>query len=245
MACPYGRFQSVLMDRHSPILAYDAGRGEPRGKGEGAGDCVDCACCVQVCPIGIDIRKGLQMECIGCAACADACDEVMDRLERPRGLVAYTTEAEQAGQRRRPWRGRTLAYAGVLTVLLGAMTFTLLTRRDLDVVPLRGLEAPCQEVKEGGADLVINHMRFMLTNLVPQERQLRMRLPAELEGKGFKLVTATNPLRPASTQQVRTDVFLTFPKSALVRGKATGAVEFVDGERVVERQELTLVGPFQ
>jgi cytochrome c oxidase accessory protein FixG len=245
IACPYGRFQSVLMDRHSPILAYDSLRGEPRGKKEGAGDCVDCLRCVQVCPTGIDIRQGLQMECIACAACADACDEVMERLQRPKGLVAYTTEAEQAGERRRPWRGRTLAYAGLLTGLTGAMAIVLLVRRDLDIVSLRGLEAPYQEVKGPEGDLVINHLRFALTNLVPRDRELRIGLPPDLQAKGFKVVTAVNPLRLASAKQVRADVFLTFPKAALRRGKVQGEVTFLEGERVVEREEVLLVGPFQ
>jgi polyferredoxin len=87
VVCPYGRLQSVLIDADSLIVGYDVRRGEPRGKATrtGVGDCVDCKRCVVVCPTGIDIRDGLQMECIACAACVDACDEVMDRLERPRG----------------------------------------------------------------------------------------------------------------------------------------------------------------
>lgn len=244
IACPYGRFQSVLMDRHSPILAYAPGRGEPRGKGDGAGDCVDCHRCVQVCPTGIDIRHGLQMECIACAACADACDEVMDKLNRPRGLVGYSTEAERAGQQRRPWRTRTILYGGVLGVLSIGLTVALLTRSDLDILSLRGLEAPYQEVKGPQGDLVINHLRFHLTNLVPRSRSIRMALPRELTSRGFSVVTATNPLALAPAKMARTDVFITFPKNALVRGKVMGTMEFLEGERVVERREMTLVGPF-
>jgi cytochrome c oxidase accessory protein FixG len=244
IACPYGRFQSVLMDRHSPILAYEPGRGEPRGKGDGAGDCIDCNRCVQVCPTGIDIRNGLQMECIACAACADACDEVMDKLKRPRGLVGYSTEAERSGQPRRPLRTRTLVYGSVLGVLTLGLTGALLTRSDLDILSLRGLEAPYQEVKGAQGDLVINHLRFDLTNLVPRPRTIRMGLPRELSAQGFAVVTATNPVALAPAKMARTDVFITFPKSALVRGKVKGTMEFLEGDRVVERRELTLVGPF-
>src|SRR6516164_2087209 len=98
--CPYARFQSVMFDRDTLVIAYDTKRGEPRGarskkldhQAAGLGDCIDCEICVQVCPTGIDIRKGLQYECIGCSACIDGCDEVMDKLGYPRGLIRYSTE---------------------------------------------------------------------------------------------------------------------------------------------------------
>jgi len=102
VACPYGRLQSVLLDRRSLIVAYDPRRGEPRGKlGRVAGDCIDCRACVLTCPTGIDIRDGLQMECIHCAQCIDACDAIMDRVGRPRGLVRYGSRDEMAGAPRR------------------------------------------------------------------------------------------------------------------------------------------------
>ncbi|RYG63166.1 cytochrome c oxidase accessory protein CcoG [bacterium] len=101
--CPYGRFQSVMMDNHSTIVAYDLKRGEPRRgtapSPSAQGDCVNCLRCVQVCPTGIDIRRGLQMECIACTACIDACDEVMTKVDKPLGLIRYTTERELAGKK--------------------------------------------------------------------------------------------------------------------------------------------------
>ena len=124
--CPYARFQSVMFDKDTLVITYDAGRGEPRGarsrkadaKATGLGDCVDCGICVQVCPTGIDIRKGLQYECIGCAACIDGCDQVMDRMGYPQGLIRYTTENALAqGLRQRddvaarvPRRGRSCTW---------------------------------------------------------------------------------------------------------------------------------------
>jgi polyferredoxin len=109
--CPYGRLQSALIDNDSLVIGYDSKRGEPRGKKgtEGAGDCIDCRRCVHVCPTGIDIRQGLQMECIGCAACVDACDEIMTKLDRPRGLVRYDSSHGFAGKARRILRPRILA----------------------------------------------------------------------------------------------------------------------------------------
>ncbi|WP_043582659.1 cytochrome c oxidase accessory protein CcoG [Geminisphaera colitermitum] len=123
--CPYGRLQSVLIDDNSLVIGYDAKRGEPRGRPgtPDAGACIDCQRCVQVCPTGIDIRQGLQIECIACSACVDACDEVMDKLKRPRGLVRYDSTNGLAGQRTRWLRPRVVIYA--ILFLVGAMAATL------------------------------------------------------------------------------------------------------------------------
>jgi cytochrome c oxidase accessory protein FixG len=124
--CPYGRLQSVLIDDNTLIIGYDEKRGEPRGRlgTPNAGACVGCNRCVQVCPTGIDIRQGLQLECVGCSACIDACDEVMDKVGRPRGLVRYDSSAQFKGQRTQWLRPRTILY-GIL-LLIGA-SVTLLT----------------------------------------------------------------------------------------------------------------------
>ena len=116
--CPYGRLQSVLIDDNTLVIGYDAHRGEPRGKlgTENAGACVDCQRCVQVCPTGIDIRQGLQLECIGCSACIDACDDVMDRIKKPRGLIRYDSMAQLAGSKTRWLRPRTIIYGILLCI---------------------------------------------------------------------------------------------------------------------------------
>jgi cytochrome c oxidase accessory protein FixG len=133
--CPYGRLQSALIDNDSLVIGYDAKRGEPRGKKgtEGAGDCVDCLRCVKVCPTGIDIRQGLQMECIGCAACIDACDEVMTKLDRPRGLVRYDSLNGFAGLARRIIRPRILLYTALMIFGAAAMAYALSTLRPITV----------------------------------------------------------------------------------------------------------------
>lgn len=122
--CPYGRLQSALTDDETVVIGYDAKRGEPRGKATNpnAGACVDCTRCVQVCPTGIDIRNGLQMECIGCAACIDACDDIMLKLKRPTGLIRYDSTQGLAGNKRRIVRPRILIYSllGVLGMLVMA-----------------------------------------------------------------------------------------------------------------------------
>ena len=168
--CPYARFQSAMFDPDSLIVSYDARRGEPRGapgKAPAAGDCIDCSLCVQVCPVGIDIRGGLQYECIGCAACVDACNGVMDKLARPRGLVRYATERGLAGRwstRRmaaRILRPRVLIYGAVLaaSVLAMALALALRTPLKLDVVRDRG--AMGRSVGDG---LVENVYRLQIMN---------------------------------------------------------------------------------
>ncbi|HTQ47456.1 MAG TPA: cytochrome c oxidase accessory protein CcoG [Polyangiaceae bacterium] len=130
--CPYGRLQSALLDEHSLVVGYDVRRGEPRGKKgtAGAGDCVDCKRCVVVCPTGIDIRNGVQMECLACTQCIDACDEIMGRLGRPRGLIRYDSQDGLAGKPRRIVRPRVILYSVLLVV--GAVVALLATRRRTD-----------------------------------------------------------------------------------------------------------------
>ena len=134
--CPYARFQSVMFDKDTMIVSYDPRRGERRGprkkeadyKAQGLGDCIDCTMCVQVCPTGIDIRDGLQVECIGCAACVDACDGVMDKMNYPRGLISYTTEHNLSGQVTRTLRPRLIGYAVVLLLMIGLLATAFMTR---------------------------------------------------------------------------------------------------------------------
>ena len=143
--CPYGRLQGVLLDRHSIVVAYDYVRGEPRAKfkkGEDRsasdkGDCIECKQCILVCPTGIDIRNGTQLECINCTACMDACDSIMDKIERPRGLIRYASEQQIADKRPFYLTNRMKAYSAVLLIILGALTTLLLLRNDIDTTILR------------------------------------------------------------------------------------------------------------
>jgi cytochrome c oxidase accessory protein FixG len=141
--CPYGRIQSALIDDHTLVIGYDTRRGEPRGHvGTTTGDCVDCTRCVQVCPTGIDIRQGLQMECVGCTACIDACDDVMTRLRRPRGLIRYDSQHAFNGGRTRWLRPRTILYFVLLLIGAGVATWALSTVRPASVGVTRMTGAP-------------------------------------------------------------------------------------------------------
>ena len=161
--CPYARFQSAMFDKDTMIVTYDEARGEPRGarkksadpKALGLGECVDCTLCVQVCPTGIDIRKGLQYECIGCGACIDACDEVMDKVGYPRGLVKYSTQNGMANgwntsqMVRRALRPRVLVYTSILMAICVAVGISLYMRIPLKVDVIRDRGALAREVEQG------------------------------------------------------------------------------------------------
>lgn len=185
IACPYGRFQSVMLDRKSLIVAYDPNRGEPRKKGkhqpgDKAGDCVDCNQCVVVCPTGIDIRNGLQMECINCTQCIDACDSVMTKVGLPTGLIRYTS---QDALDKRPWkflRARTVIYPVVLAILASGFVLAVSTKYSFDARVIRGRGAPFTSQSQG---VVTNTFKLRLVNRsnAPQTYSLSVVEPASAE----------------------------------------------------------------
>ena len=160
--CPYARFQSAMFDKDTLIITYDAARGEPRGpRRRGAqpqpgvmGACVDCTWCVQVCPTGIDIRKGLQYECIACAACIDACDSIMDKMQYPRGLIRYTTEHALNHRSTRILRPRVVMYACLLGVLITAFSIALALREPVALDVIRDRNALYRMLDDGRVENV-------------------------------------------------------------------------------------------
>jgi cytochrome c oxidase accessory protein FixG len=198
--CPYGRLQSALVDDHTLIIGYDKGRGEPRmtlaearARAEGPGDCVDCSRCVQVCPTGIDIRNGLQLECIGCAACIDACDDVMGRLHRPQGLIRYDSLSGFAGRRTRWLRPRTSLYGILLLAGVGVAALALSTVHPESLGITRMTGAPYYV---DSAD-VRNQFFVRIVNKRTEPAQFVLRLaqaPAGLRQTGLTSVIEMAPL---------------------------------------------------
>jgi cytochrome c oxidase accessory protein FixG len=241
VACPYGRLQSVLLDRRSLIVGYDVVRGEPRGrKGARAdlGDCVDCRLCVQTCPTGIDIRDGLQMECIHCTQCADACDAVMTRLARPTGLIGYTSR-ERIERREGAWRRpRVLLYPVALAIVLGLFAFLLARREGSEVTLLRGAGAPYALETDGS---VVNQVRVRVTNKEGQDATYAIAL---LGGDpAGRLVAPVNPLPVGPGAHVETSVFVVQPSAAFAAGVRDVRLRLTDGQGHVFETPYRLVGP--
>ena len=173
--CPYARFQSAMFDRDTLIIAYDGKRGEPRkpqGKnalpqGQSAGDCVNCTLCVQVCPTGIDIRDGLQYECIACAACIDACDSIMDKLDKPRGLIRYTSTRRDQEGRFHILRPRAIGYAVMWVVVCLAFLLLLLSRSPMELDVLRDRHAMVRTLASGEVE---NIYTLKITNKTDQQQ---------------------------------------------------------------------------
>jgi cytochrome c oxidase accessory protein FixG len=209
--CPYARFQSVMFDQDTMIVTYDGARGEPRGarsksadrKEKGLGDCVDCGICVQVCPTGIDIRDGLQYECIGCAACIDGCNQVMDKMNYPRGLIRYATENglkkqyTPAQMIRRVFRPRVLVYTAVLWAIIIASGITLANRVPVKVDVIR------DRISTAAADdpVIENVYRLQIMNTSETARSFEITVSG-VEGMTLESERQPIAMGPASARMV-------------------------------------------
>lgn len=236
--CPYGRLQSVLQDKDTINVGYDTRRGEPRGKAKDptAGDCVDCGRCVAVCPTGIDIRNGHQLECIGCAYCIDACDEIMVKLDRPKGLIRYDSEAGFEGEPRRFWRGRVFAYifAGLVGLVVAGVFMSGNDAFEANLLRVQGAPYTLSD------DAVENRVRVHVVNKRPGEATFTIRAAEGAEGMVFL---------PQASVTLDTFVGHDLPvviKVPLERYKAGMQVvlevtDSVSGE--VDRVEVDILGP--
>jgi cytochrome c oxidase accessory protein FixG len=249
--CPYARFQSAMFDKDTLTVTYDVERGEPRGsrskktdyKSQGLGTCVDCNICVQVCPTGIDIRKGLQYECIGCALCVDACDQVMEKMEYPKGLIRYTTEhaltekLDRHGILQRMVRPRILIYTGILLliILTAALSLTLKSPLKFDVIRDRGLP---RTTENGSID---NVYRLQIMNT--EERPHRYAI--EVSGiPGIAIVSETSFDMPAATTKV-IPARIRVPADTSQKGshKITVTVHDLDNEKVSVSERAAFLIP--
>ena len=246
LVCPYGRMQSALLDRDSMIVAYDPARGEPRGgvaaqraaqaAGERAGDCIDCSWCQQVCPTGIDIRKGLQMECLHCTQCIDACDAVMGKLGRPAGLIRYASQRRIDGERRRGVRWRVAIYAAVLAGLAIAFVWLLSHRKPTLVEQVRTVGVNFTE-REGGR--VETPVRLLIENRTEARRTYTVQ---GLDDVALAATVAPVGVEPAEVSTVNLAVLS--PVGTFVRGTRAGSLRVIDDRGLVVQVPISIAGPF-
>jgi cytochrome c oxidase accessory protein FixG len=238
--CPYGRLQSVLTDRDTLVIGYDDKRGEPRGKkgSVGAGDCVDCSRCVVVCPTGIDIRNGLQIDCIGCARCIDACDDVMRKLERPQGLIRYDSQKGLAGEPRRVWRPRIALYAtlGVIGCIAASVAVGQRTSFEANLLRLR--DAPPFVVDQGR---VRNAFEVHLVN--KQSRAVAFELRGKTDDRLRYTISVPHIVLPELTDQ-RVPVFVDFAEGSVESGQR-GELEVRTDGQLVRTLALPLLAPIR
>ena len=246
VACPYGRFQSVLLDRHSLIVGYDERRGEPRGKQSKKtsdpekarlGDCIDCKACVTTCPTGIDIRLGLQMECIHCTQCMDACDSIMDKVGKPRGLIRYSSQDELEGNGKKMLRPRVILYPLLAIIVFGLLGWQLAAKRSADVMILRGISSPFTVLDTGE---VSNSLRVKVTNRTDSEQSYAIEL---LGVEDARIVAPSNPLPVAADHTETASLFIITPPGRIAGGSLAVELHITDGHDLDIKLPYKLLGP--
>jgi len=251
VVCPYGRFQSVMLDRNSLIVSYDPVRGEPRGKKKSVdlalpvldggaaklGDCVDCSMCVTTCPTGIDIRKGLQLECIGCAQCIDACNAVMTKLGRATGLIRYSSQNAIERKSSRILRPRVVIYPVVLTIVLSLFTYFLVNAKPADIRVLHGKGMPYSTLPTGE---IANQLSVKITNRTDAMRTYTL----SLEGiAGARLQATENPVTIAKGQILSNPFVVALPPETFAGGKKSIQIVVKDDTGFVQKLPYVLLGP--
>lgn len=242
VVCPYGRLQSVLLDKNSMMVAYDYKRGEPRGnfKKQAAlslGDCIDCHQCVKVCPTGIDIRNGIQMECVGCTACMDACDHIMDSIGKPRGLIRYASENSIAKAEPLRYTVRMKLYTGLCFLLLAILSVILMTRKDIDATVIRTAGMLYQE---RGTDSLSNLYNIKLINKTTRDISIKVVLQDQqgnIQMAGKSVIDIKKEGQAAGT------FFIILPRSAIKERKTMlKLVLYSNGEELV-KANTSFLGP--
>lgn len=242
--CPYGRLQGVLLDKNSLAVYYDWMRGEPRGKMSKnetvspKGDCIDCKLCVHVCPTGIDIRNGIQLECVNCTACMDACDEVMTKIDRPLGLIRMDSYNGITEGKSTIFTSRALAYCGVLAVLIFLEAFLFISRSEVETLLLRTPGMLYQEQEDG---YISNLYNYQLINKTSNIYKIKMEVEdinAIIEWVGESPSTIENGI-------VEGAVFIKIPKNELKNRKTNltlSVISSTDG-KVVDKVKTNFLGP--
>lgn len=239
--CPYGRLQGVLFDKDTMQIAYDYGRGEPRGKLRKSaerkeGDCIDCKKCVQVCPTGIDIRDGLQMECVGCTACIDACDEVMDKIGFPKGLIRYASENEISTKRKFHFNNRMKAYTALLVALTVFMGVLVMTRKTIDMNISRVKGQLFQETPD---HKISNLFNAKIINKTNREIPLQFKLE-NIEGTVKIIGSHEFFLKKEAISEAI--LFIEIPKEAIKQRSTQVKLGLYEGAKRVGTKEVRFIG---
>lgn len=239
--CPYGRLQGVLTDKHTLMVAYNYLRGEPRGKISKAnpvakGDCVDCGLCVDVCPTGIDIRKGVQLECINCTACIDVCNDVMVKINRPLNLIGFYSEDQIVQNKRPTFSLRMGAYTAVICVLLGVLTYFVMQRTDVDVTVMRSAGLMYQEQPNGyisnlyNADLINKTDKNQSVKIVAADPTIKI-----------KYVQAPGVIEKETS--AKSIFFISMPAANIHRVKTAITLNVMQQNKVIGTINTTFIGP--
>ncbi len=243
VVCPYGRLQGVLLDKHSVVVAYDYVRGEPREKlrknqERTAGDCIDCLRCVHVCPTGIDIRNGTQLECTHCTACIDACDAIMDKINKPKGLIKYASEATIAENKPFIITARLKAYIVVLLILLIAFVSILATRSTIEMQVIKASGQLYVETPDGQ---ISNMYNFMLIN---KSHNHYDSLELKLDGHGtVELVSGHKYLSLKKEGSVKSTLFVKIPANQISKRKQTIKLNLYHKGQLIEVEKTNFLGP--
>ena len=239
--CPYGRLQGVLLDKNSMVVAYDYKRGEDRKKfnhkeQRSAGDCIDCFQCVKVCPTGIDIRNGTQMECVGCTACMDACNHMMERVGFKKGLVRYASENGIANHEKLRYTRRMKMYTVLLIVLTGLLTSLLVTRKDITATVMR---TPGLLYQEKGADSISNLYNIKVVNKTVED----IPLTVKLEDANGTVQLVGNSIHVKKEGQGAGSFFITLPKDRITQRKTVLQVGLYQGDKKIDVVKTSFLGP--
>ena len=242
MICPYGRLQGVLTDKHSLMVAYNYKRGEPRGKLSSKdntlkGDCVDCGLCVDVCPTGIDIRKGPQLECVNCTMCIDACNQVMEKIHRDMNLIGFYSEEMIEENKKPSFTGRMKAYSAIIAVLFGVLAYFIYQRQDVDVTIMRSAGMLYQEQPGNyisniyNADIINKTDKTQNIKLVADDPQVKI-----------KYIQAPGALnKESSTKAI---FFLMLPTTSIRATKTDIKLKVVKENKVLNTISTTFIGPY-
>jgi cytochrome c oxidase accessory protein FixG len=242
--CPYGRLQSVLLDRNSMIVAYDYKRGEPRGIARKqaeliTGDCIDCYQCVKVCPTGIDIRNGLQMECVGCTACIDACNNIMQRIGKPQGLIRYASENSIENGQPLKYTARMKWYTAACGLVVLVLSAILFTRKDIDATIMR---TPGILFQERGADSISNLYNIKLAN----KTQAEIPLTVKVEGGTGKVEIIGKPFIDVKNEgQGSGSFFVVLPKKEIHDRKTEIQLGLYEGPKKITVITTNFLGPVE